>query len=527
MPIAAWTLGDCGPFVYPQPMAMTATSSAGKILHNSFWYGLETILETVVFLGTSVAVARYLGPTKLGYFSYINFFVMVVNRTSGTGLALSTRKYMTEYVALGRPGIARAVYSLTYRYQITAAIVVVALGVAGVARFGEPNFRLMACILIISIIPGVMSVVAANANLAFEDQSRNTFSALGYIFSYAAVILLTIHFHWDLVGIASASLIGRTVEVVFRSIPLHNRLRAFPRERLPYDLVKSVRRFCFEAIGIQILMTVVWDRSEMIFLRAFSSLDQIAFYSVSFGLANNLLVPSRIFGGATCITLMSEASRDPGRIDGLVKSASRYLLLVAFPVHLGAAAITATAIRVTYGAKYIGAIPVLMIAAILAIPRAFEEIPDTLLRAADKQNKLFFWFIITGILNITLDWILIPRYGAVGAAWGNGLSQAFGIAAIWTQARRYFTFGIPIRTIIRLGLAGSIMAVAALVIARTIHGLPGLILAIVAAVPVYILLVRAFHGLEASDRLRLSPLGNHLPGRVRGAYSAVIAFVTE
>jgi O-antigen/teichoic acid export membrane protein len=507
-------------------MASTATTSAGKILHNSFWYGLETLLETMVILGTSVAVARYLGPTKLGYFSYINFFVMVVNRTSGTGLSLSTRKYMTEYVALGRPGIARSVYRFTYRYQLVASVIVVGLGVAGVALFGEHNYRIMASVLIISIIPGVMSVIAAQANLAFEDQSRNTFSALGYLFSYVVVILLTLHFHWDLIGIACASFVGRTVEVVFRSIPLHRRLRAFPIEPLPPELAHSVRRFCLEAIGIQVLMTVVWDRSEMIFLRHYSSLEQIAFYSVSFGLANNLLVPTRIFSGATCITLMSEASRAPDRIDGIVKSAARYLLLVAFPVHLGAAAITATAIRVTYGAKYIGAIPVLMIAAILAIPRAFQEMPDTLLRVADKQKKLFFWLIVTGVINLALDWALIPRYGAVGAAWGNGLSQAFGVAAIWMQGRRYFTFGMPIATTIRLGLAGSIMGLAAFAIGRAVHGLPGLILAVATAAPLYVLLVKAFHGLESSDRLRLSPLGNRLPDRLRGAYSAILAFVT-
>jgi len=50
-------------------------NASKKILRNSFWYGLETVLEAVVFLGTSIAIARYLGPEKLGYFSYINFFV--------------------------------------------------------------------------------------------------------------------------------------------------------------------------------------------------------------------------------------------------------------------------------------------------------------------------------------------------------------------------------------------------------------------------------------------------------------------
>lgn len=85
-------------------MADKANTAAGKILHNSFWFGLETVLETIVFLGTSIAVARYLGPEKLGEFTYINFFVTTVTRTSGTGLAGATRKYMSEFIGLNRPG---------------------------------------------------------------------------------------------------------------------------------------------------------------------------------------------------------------------------------------------------------------------------------------------------------------------------------------------------------------------------------------------------------------------------------------
>src|ERR1700728_473225 len=103
-------------------MASRTKTTSGKILHNSFWFGLETVLETVVFLGTSIAVARYLGPVKLGEYTYINFFVTTVTRTSGTGLAGATRKYMSEFLGAGRPGTARAVYHLAYRYQLLASI---------------------------------------------------------------------------------------------------------------------------------------------------------------------------------------------------------------------------------------------------------------------------------------------------------------------------------------------------------------------------------------------------------------------
>lgn len=507
-------------------MGSSPTTVSGRILRNSFWYGLETVLETVVFLGTSIAVARYLGPEKLGYFSYVNFFVMVVNRTSGTGLASATRKYMSEFLGLGEPGKARAVYYFAYRYQLLGAVLITALGLAGVALFGDPAYRVMAYLLVLSIIPGVMSWVPAQANNAFEDTSKNTFSAFGYLFSYSVVILLTLHFHWDLVGIASASLIGRSFEVLLRTAPLHARLRKLPLDPIPHELVVRIRRFCLQAIGIQVLMSVVWDRSEMIFLRAFSSLEQIAFYSVSFGLANNLLLIPRTFGGATGLTLMVESARDPGRIASIVKNASRYLLLVVFPVNLGAAAITREALRFTYGTRYSGAVPVLIVASILAIPRAFQEIPDILLRAADRQKQLFFWLTLTGVLNLALDWMLIPRYGAVGAAWGNGLAQTFGVVAIWRQAQRSYVFSLPLATTLRLLLAGSLMAGVAYAIGRAVAGLPGLFASVLTAVPLYFVLVKLFHALEPSDRLRLAPIGNKLPGPMRRVYLATIAFVT-
>jgi O-antigen/teichoic acid export membrane protein len=507
-------------------MASKLKGSSHRILHNSFWYGLETILETIVFLGTSIAVARYLGPAKLGYFSYINFFVMIVTRTSGTGLSTATRKYMSEFIALDRMGTARAVYNLAHRYQLIGAVSITALGLAGTLIFGDPHYRLMSSILILAIIPGLMSWVPAQANQALQDVSNNTLSAFGYIAVYASIIGLTLHFHWDLVGIAAASLIGRTVEVFLRTIPLNAKLRQLPLDSLESDIVRRIRRFCIQAVGIQLLMSVVWDRSEMVFLRAFSTLEQTAFYSISFTLANNLLMFPRIFGSATGIALMAEAIKDPKRVDSIVRNSCRYLLLIVLPVNLGAAAITLPAINLAYGARYLGAVPVLMIASIMAIPRAFQGIPELLIRTGDLQNRLLVWYGLTGIVNIALDYFLIPRYGAVGAAWGNGLSQSFGVIVIWLQATRFYAFSFPMQSAIRLFFASSIMAVVAFFVSHAIPGLPGPIIAVLMAIPVYIVLLKLFHGLDSSDRIRLMPIGNRLPRPVRHAYLATLKFIT-
>ena len=240
-------LGFPGLSSYSATMPAPRTSVASRILKNSAWYGLEQVLEAVIFFGTSIAVARYLGPEKLGYYQYINFFVQVVTRTSGSGLAGATRKYMVEFLAQDKPGTAHAVYKLAYRFQVAGALLITALGLGAVAWLGQPGYRLMASLLILSIVPGILSWIPAMANLAFEDLSRNTLSALAYIFSYTTTLILTLHFHWGLVGIASALLLGRTVEVLLRTGPLHRRLAALPLDTLDSDVKLRIRRFCLEA----------------------------------------------------------------------------------------------------------------------------------------------------------------------------------------------------------------------------------------------------------------------------------------
>jgi O-antigen/teichoic acid export membrane protein len=223
---------------------------------------------------------------------------------------------------------------------------------------------------------------------------------------------------------------------------------------------------------------------------------------------------------------MVEASRDPKRVASIAGNSCRFLLLLSISLCLGSAAIMQSAVGVVYGPRYHGAVPALIIATLLCIPRAFQWLPETLLRTADRQNRLILWYGITGVVNMTLDFILIPKYGAVGAAWGNGLSQVFSVFAIWFQARQFFQFSLPKLATLRIGLAGIVMAAIAYFISHRIPHLPGLILAIAAAAASYVGLLRLFGGLEPGDRERLAPIGNRLPGPARRLFLAAVSFAT-
>jgi len=49
------------------------------IARNTGWYGLENAISFVVGLSTSIAIARTLGPTKMGYIIYVIWIASVVS----------------------------------------------------------------------------------------------------------------------------------------------------------------------------------------------------------------------------------------------------------------------------------------------------------------------------------------------------------------------------------------------------------------------------------------------------------------
>jgi O-antigen/teichoic acid export membrane protein len=53
-------------------------SNTRTIARNTGWYGLESAIGFIVTLFTSIAIARILGPSKMGYIIYVSWIASVV-----------------------------------------------------------------------------------------------------------------------------------------------------------------------------------------------------------------------------------------------------------------------------------------------------------------------------------------------------------------------------------------------------------------------------------------------------------------
>jgi O-antigen/teichoic acid export membrane protein len=126
-------------------------SNTKTIAKNTGWFGLENIINGVLTIFTSIAIARYLGPSKNGYIVYVSYIASVVTGLGGVGVPATTRKYMAEFIGMGDWGTARYIYLRTLLLQAILATVATGCLLFWVLGDASPDYKLAAALLVLSI----------------------------------------------------------------------------------------------------------------------------------------------------------------------------------------------------------------------------------------------------------------------------------------------------------------------------------------------------------------------------------------
>jgi O-antigen/teichoic acid export membrane protein len=513
-----------GPFV-PQ------MSNAATITRNSLWNLFDTLLSFGTTLIASIAVARVMGPTKLGYYQYVVWVAMMTGTVASLGVPAATRKFAAEFLGRGEHATARAIIRVTMRFQAVVATIVGAVGLMVVLTYVAPERRLWASLAVLAIVPQLMYGVPAAAITATEDLRPNVRVSVISTTIHLVMITLTLILRWDLVGLTASLLTSRSVDCVLR-YAFYRRLwapmpGAGQRAPLAPELRTRLIRFCWQSTVLLALDLIVWNRSEIFFLERYSAITQVAFYSICFNIVESLLVLPRVLAWSADTTILVQQGRNPASVARLGVTTLRFMVLFSIPAAFGLAALADPAMRLVYGAKYLPAIPVLMVTALFSIGRAMQLPAQRLLAATENQGFLVGWGIFLALVNVAANLVLIPSGGALGAAFSKGGVQVIAMVGMWVYARRRLGAEIPAGRLTGLIVTAGTMFAVVWTLSRA---LPGSVLDLVVGVPVgaviMIVGLRVIGYLEPADRNRLAPLQRMFPGPLRSRFARLIEFLS-
>jgi O-antigen/teichoic acid export membrane protein len=438
---------------YRQPTPIVNHHRANSPLRNILFSGARLVVSAGATICVSAIMARTLGPQNMGVYSYAMWIVGTLGILANIGLPAALTKYVAEFMGSGDSATAVRVGKRLLRTQL-----IVGLSVAGLTAclwFFRTPYR---SIIVLAAVMILLQALQQGLLAALAGVQR--FDRIAWISLYAALVQvasvgIAALLHAGVMGMLWATLAGlvlgtwlsyRAVDQLLLKLSVAPSSLAFSAPDTK-DVFVRIRKFSITISYILLLDTIVWQRSEVLFLKWYSTLPQIAFYTLAFSIATKLSEVSGTFS-STLLPLYSESFGRHGlrEIGQVYVKALKYLQMVmVFPCLL-AAAICKPLVELLYGSNYS---PVVLPLQLLLVSLAITSIGvvgSPLLVGTEKQSFIAKYGTFVAILNIAMDLVLIPHHGALGAAIANCTAQVVGVLGGTIYVIRYAQASFPWRT---------------------------------------------------------------------------------
>jgi len=385
----------------------------------------------------SVLLARTLHPTKFGLYALVMSIVSFAYLFARAGIPGTVRRYAAEFDGRDDRALIGIVAGRGLRnaaLTALAAALLLALAAAPLSAFFRnaslQSYLLIGAVLLIPMVPlsVLRAVLGGLQQYRFLMRVTMWTSPIWLVACGGALLL-----GGGITGVLLATLgvelvnVGALAWKATREVPMRWSLA------LPEEVRSRMQRYNLALAALILLDVIVWQRSELLFLGRLSSADQVSFYAVPFALTERVadLIPGAVLGVLLPGLAFAQASADPTRFAAVFKEALRYLGILTAPISIVGIALAPFAIELLYGKDYAPAAVVLQILLVSIIFGVLGQASRSALLGMEAQGRLLKTGIAAGALSIALDLVLIPRWGALGAAIANTTVQATWSLAIF------------------------------------------------------------------------------------------------
>jgi O-antigen/teichoic acid export membrane protein len=457
---------DLAPVLEPRGVRLATVlgvRDAGRALRDFATYLPTKVIPAIAGFLVLPIVAHKLAPTELGVLYLAQTWVSAGWIVSGQWLTAAITRELPNYRAHNdMGGFARR---LLRSYGVTALLFCGFVGVLGITSAISS-----------AVLTNFPLIVAASAGLIAQNLAITIFAAALRPIPYAITEMLA-----RLTGYGLGAYLvfqGHKVEGYLTGIAVAScffggigLLISFPRgRRAPvaadsYD-IGSWLRYGFPA-GLSNVVTWLLLFSDRYLLAILKSTKAVGLYSLGNSLGDKVItIPILAFLTATR-PLLVNAYENKGRdeVERLMRAYTRVVLLIAIPIVAYVAVTRTPILTLAVGSAQKGAnygpvaklIPIIAVGSLLFVITA---IGNTGLVIGRQTVPMVYSAAIGLGVNVAVNVVLIPLYGALGAAIATVISMGAYMAAAQYWSRRLVTWHFPFatlaRTLVAAGAGGGV-----------------------------------------------------------------------
>lgn len=232
-----------------------------------------------------------------------------------------------------------------------------------------------------------------------------TLSCLAIGLSTSGAYVWVISLEMVAVALVSVCVSGGWVRPVLRWMPV----RRVIQESLPF--------------GLSILFVTIYLQVDTVILSTTSGFQDVGFYSAAYKLYMlTLIIPEAVYT-VMLPRLFADVAHGMGKLFGYGREFSRLMLVVGTPVAIVLALIAQWIFPIILGPDFSVSANILRVLGLAVLAKFMGYPAAAILTVTDRQVTRVSIQALVAVVNLGLNLLILPRYGALGAAWTTVISE--------------------------------------------------------------------------------------------------------
>lgn len=455
---------------------------------------ISRILQLVIF----VYIARILGKNDFGILSFGLAFALLIGVITDFGLSTLLVREITRNKKSASKYLSNALIIKIFLSIVSISLAFLILNIMGYSQ----EVKVVAYIMVGFALLQTFTELYFSIFRAFEQMHYDAFiKILRMLILIVAIFYLVINRY----GLLASSLAFFVTEIIVLIISSLITYIKFAKISFEFDytfskgLLKSSSLFFLSMIFVTLYLYI-----DQVMISKMLGTIEVGVYSAAANVVIALIFIPQMYVNSIYPVLSRFYITSKKMLNFAYERSFKYMFILGLPAAAGIFMLSDKIILFLYGEEYLGSAIVLSILAGYSFLKFLNPVTGYTLISINKQRSRFLSQGMAALINIVLNFILIPLYGIAGAAFATLLTEIIFSATYTLLIIKYgFNFGFLFSFIHKPIIAVSIMVILLLFIEN-------IFLAILSGMIIYFAVLYFIGIMDKEDRILLMKIKNNL-----------------
>lgn len=390
-----------------------------KVFANVFWAMTGKIVNMGGALLVGILVARYLGPAQYGIMNYVISYVTLFTVISNFGLDDIEIRELSK-----KPDYKNQILGTSFRLRLGFATLSFLLIILTLFIFQTDQFTtIMILVYSLTLYTGNFNIVrnyftsiVKNEYVVKSEISRTIIGAgikIVLLWMKAPLEYFIIATFFDTLLVASGYCLS------YRKIVGNFSEWKYEKNLVPFFLKES---FPLVLSGAAV---IIYQRIDQVMIGNMIDKTSVGYFATAGKFLDLILFLPMVL--TQTVTPLLVRSKERNKIEYTQKKQQFVSIVVWISIILSilVSVMSYWLIHLTYGDKYLPAVPILQVMAFKTVGMALSTSSGQIIIMERIQKWAFIRNIIGCLICISLNLLLIPKYGILGSAWVTIITVTF------------------------------------------------------------------------------------------------------